>query len=402
MQQWKRNLYTVWFTQLLSLMGFGFGLPFLPFFIQDLGVSDPAELKLWTGILASAPAVTMAVMAPVWGALADRVGKKTMLIRAMFGGMAVLIGTGLAQSVYQVLLFRILQGLLTGTVTSSAALVASGTPDNKLSYALGFISSSTFIGWSLGPAAGGLIAEQFGYRTSFFIGSGILFIGLLLVILLITEPAKTPDNPDSEKTDKMQSDTNILSFSFGILFLLFFMLRICRTLPTPFLPLYIQELRGTIEGSARITGLLSGGIGCMSAVSGLTLSRLGDRYDKLKLMTVLLGAGFAASTVILFSSSFAALAATMMATYFFIGGIEPLLMSLTSQKVASKNRGLLFGIQTAVGSVAWFASPMLGSWVSIEFSLDTVFILFTALLAATMAASAAVRRRLRKRTYSSI
>ena len=273
MQPWKKNLYTVWVTQFLSLLGFGFGLPFLPFYIQDLGITDPAAVKIWTGWLTSAPAIALAVMAPVWGLLADKIGKKIMLIRAMLGAMLVLTGMGLAQSAWTVLIFRMLQGLLTGTVTSSSALVASGTPDKHMSYALGFLSSSTFIGYSLGPAAGGLIAEHFGYRMSFFIGTGIVCIGLVLVLLFIEEPSplmagnhlseegSTPDVKDkTSQQEKSLSKTGIFSSFTIMLFVLFFFIRISRVMPTPFIPLYIQDLRGTIEGSARISGLLSGGL----------------------------------------------------------------------------------------------------------------------------------------------
>jgi DHA1 family multidrug resistance protein-like MFS transporter len=377
-------------------MGFGFGIPFLPFFIQDLGVTDPAELKLWTGILASAPAVAMAVMAPVWGALADKVGKKPMLLRAMIGGTIVMVGMGLSRSVYWVLFFRIFQGILTGTVTSSAALVASGTPDNKLSYALGFVSSSTFIGYSLGPAAGGLIAEHFGYRMSFFIGAGIVLIGLFLVIFLIEEPKSLTESKIDPVIKKQSSrhDGGIITVSMIMLFVLFFFMRLSRTLPTPFLPLYIQELRGTIEGSAKITGMLSGGIGVMSAISGLTLSRLGDKMSRLTLLSILVACGAASSVMITLFPSFGTLAAFLMLTYFLIGGVEPLLMSLTSERVNTKNRGFLFGIQTMVGSFAWFVSPMLGSWISIRYSIPSIFLLFSILLLLTFIIANVVKRKI--------
>lgn len=399
MQKWQKNLYTVWVTQLLSLIGFGFGMPFLPFFIQDLGVTDPSELRLWTGILSAAPAVTMAVMAPVWGALADKIGKKPMLIRAMIGGTTVLIGLGLSQSVYQILIFRILQGLLTGTVTSSSALVASGTPDNRLSYALGFVSSSTFIGWSLGPAVGGLIAEHFGYRVSFFIGSGIVMAGLFLVLFLIEEPESQPDrielkpDPAIGKQKKPKAG-GLLTSSMILLFILFFFMRLSRTLPNPFLPLYIQELRGTIDGSARMTGLLSGGIGLTAAASGLTLSRLGDKLNRLSLLAILVGAGAAVSILISIFPAFSTLAIFILLTYFLIGGVEPLLMSLTSERVSAGNRGFLFGIQTMVGSLAWFVSPMLGSWISISFSISAIFTLFSVMLSLTFIISVFVRRKI--------
>ena len=394
MQLWRRNLYAVWFTQLLSLVGFGFGLPFIPFYIQELGITDPVSLKFWTGLLTAMPGVALAIMAPVWGYLADKYGKKLMLARAMLGASIVLAGLGLSKSIYAVFIFRILQGAITGTVTSSSALVATGTPVKRLSYALGFLSSSTFIGYSLGPAVGGIIAEYFGYRMSFFIGSAILLAGFFLVILIIKEPVQESDDiikiPDTENSGHK---LKLITPSIIALFVILFFMRMSRTLPTPFLPLYIQELRGSIEGSASITGLLSGGIGLVSALSGLTLARLGDTMDRSKLLYTLSGLGVVVSLSSNFLGGVSGLFISLMLTYFFIGGIEPLVMSLTSEKVPSANRGFLFGIQTMVGSTAWFISPVLGSFISINLSLDYILIFFTILLGITFLITLLLRNR---------
>jgi len=392
MQKWQKNLYTIWCTQILSLLGFGFGMPFLPFYIQELGVTDPDSLKIWTGILNAVPGIALAVMAPVWGYLSDRYGKKTMLVRAMIGGSVVMFGLGLSNSVYMVFLFRLLQGVLTGTVTSSAALVATGTPDNRLSYALGFLSSSTFIGYSLGPAFGGLIAEVMGYRLSFFIGGGIVLIGLLLAIFLIEEPpaVQAPPMPADGSRSRL---SGVLSLPIIYLFILLFFIRMTRTIALPFLPLYVQETRNAVEGSARISGLLSGGIGFVTALSGITLSRLGDRMNRGNLAALLLGLGTLLSSALLFARGLSGVAAVMVGTYFFIGGVEPMVMSLTSEKVHASRRGFLFGIQTMVGSTAWFISPLLGSGISISVSLRGVFVSFFVLLGITFALAFLVRKK---------
>lgn len=116
MERWKINLYTVWFSQVVSLMSFGFGMPFLPFYIQELGVTDPDRIKLYSGILSAAPAITMAVMAPIWGMAADRWGKKLMLLRAMLFASVVIGGMGFATSPQQLVALRFIQGVFTGTI----------------------------------------------------------------------------------------------------------------------------------------------------------------------------------------------------------------------------------------------------------------------------------------------
>ena len=199
--------------QILSVAGFGFMLPFLPFFIQEIGISDPNELRRWVGISASIPALCMAGMAPVWGLLADRFGRKIMILRAMAAGSAILLCMSFVHSIHGILIVRVFQGLLTGTVTASATLVAVGTPKEKLSYALGFLASSTFIGFSLGPFLGGLIGEYFGYRKAFQIGAGILFVGFCVVLFSVREVRLE----DTAENSAGHSEKNPLKKGFVIL-----------------------------------------------------------------------------------------------------------------------------------------------------------------------------------------
>ena len=146
MERWKINLYTLWGTQVFSLMGFGFCIPFTPFLLQQMGVSDPAQLSYYVGLSATLPAATMAVAAPIWGIASDRYGRKVMIMRAMFCAAVLLSLMGFSQTVWQFLVLRAIQGILSGTVTASMSFVSANTPGNRMSYALGLMTSSTFIG----------------------------------------------------------------------------------------------------------------------------------------------------------------------------------------------------------------------------------------------------------------
>ena len=85
MEGWRRNLYVVWFATFASLTGGSLVQPFLPLFInRDLGVSDPGTAAIWFGLATSGGGVAQAIMAPIWGVLADRHGRKAMLVRAQF------------------------------------------------------------------------------------------------------------------------------------------------------------------------------------------------------------------------------------------------------------------------------------------------------------------------------
>lgn len=377
MERWKINLYSVWFSQIISIMSFSFGFPFIPFYIQDLGITDPDMLKLYTGILSTAPAVTMAVMAPIWGMAADRWGKKLMLLRAMFFASLVITGMGLVANTDQLLVLRILQGVFTGTVTASTALVAAGTPSYRLSYAMGFMSSSTFIGASAGPVIGGFLAEFAGYRVSFILGGVLMLLDFLLVLFLVKEEKTLPEPVEAKAEGRKFS---LFTWYMIIMLFIIFVLRVTRSIFTPYLPLFVQEMLSGTGGATRYTGIINGVTGLMTALSGLTVSRLGDKYSKTVLMKIFMAGGMLISIPIAFAGNLVAFTVGYGLFFFIVGGIEPIVFSTTSEQTPREKRGMLFGVQGLVGNAGFALSPMLGSAVSINYSVQSTLFLIPVML----------------------
>src|SRR5437868_12067779 len=84
-ETWEKNLYAVWVAQFLALMGANLVFPFIPFFVKELGVESDSSAALWSGVLATATGAMLFVSSPLWGSLADRFGRKNMLLRAYAG-----------------------------------------------------------------------------------------------------------------------------------------------------------------------------------------------------------------------------------------------------------------------------------------------------------------------------
>ncbi|MFQ3619933.1 MAG: MFS transporter, partial [Spirochaetales bacterium] len=287
MPLWKRNLIVLWITQVLSLIGFNFVLPFLPYYIQELGVREPGSLRVWTGLIASAPALSFALVSPFWGIAADRWGKKLMILRAMIAGGIIMALYAFCNSVQMVFWLRVIQGFFTGTIAASTTLVASGTPKDKLSYALGFLSSSNYVGISLGPLLGGVLAESFGFRATFIAGGVVLLLGSVIVFTHVQEieEGKVSSSSLSSSTPHEPFPIrNLFYRPFLTLFILLFVLRIARNIANPFIPLYIQEVRGTMEGAPSLMGIISAGSGLLTALAGVTLVRLGDSRPRERLL----------------------------------------------------------------------------------------------------------------------
>ena len=395
MERWRINLYTLWISQVISLTSFGFGLPFISFFIQELGVTDPDQLKIYTGILSAAPAVTMAIMSPIWGLLSDRFGQKLMIQRAMLAAVVIIGGMGFSTTVWHLIILRFLQGIFTGTITASSAFVAVNTPNHKLSYALGFLSSSTFVGYSLGPFLGGKVAEQFGYRASFIVGGAIMMIGFLIVTFFLKcERKMSPRQAAASKTKV--SYKQIFTLAILMLLLMIFLQRIIRTLFTPFMALFIQEQNHTTFGAAELTGYINGLVGFVTAFSAIMVSRLGDRFEKMKLIRVMLLISLVDVFFLSISDGLMAFTVLYALLFLIIGGVEPLLTSTTSEMTSPEVRGTLFGIQGLVGSLGWMVSPALGTYVSIVFGMKFIFWFIFIFIALNLAVAFTIKKQREK------
>jgi DHA1 family multidrug resistance protein-like MFS transporter len=377
---WQRTLWVIWFAELTSIIGFTVVIPILPLYVQELGVSDPDAVTFWAGLVFSAHALAMAVMAPIWGTLADRYGRKLMVERAMFGG-AVLIGLmGLARTVQQLALLRMFQGMLTGTVTAATTLVASTAPRERSGYALGILQMGIYAGASVGPLVGGLITDTVGFRAAFWTTSGLLLIGGLLVALLVREEFQPAPRSAQrgwralrESLGPVFSSRPLLS-AFGIRL----MMRTASRLLGPILPLFVQALAPTGR-AATLAGLVRGGSAAAGAVGAIALGRVGDRVGRRQ---VLLACALASSLLYaaqIFTTDVTQLALLQAGSGLAMGGTLAALSATLASLSPEGHQGAVYGLDATVVSLANGVAPMVGTSLAVAWGLRTPF-LATALL----------------------
>jgi DHA1 family multidrug resistance protein-like MFS transporter len=191
-RSWVRTVAIIWLAELIAIMGMSLVIPFLPLYLAELHV--PADqVRLWAGWVGGANFLCAAVLAPFWGNLADRFGRKPMAIRALVG-LAVTVGLmGLVHNVYQLFALRMLQGAFGGFVAAAIALAGTTVPRERLGSALGFLQSAVVGGNLIGPLIGGELSHWFGYRSTFFITGGALFVAMLLILFLVKERHVPPE-----------------------------------------------------------------------------------------------------------------------------------------------------------------------------------------------------------------
>src|ERR1700730_3026310 len=164
---WRRNLFVCVFGSFTTIVAMTLMLPFLPLYVEQLGVKDHAAIVQWSGIAYGATFFTAALTAPLWGRLADLYGRKPMLIRASLGMAIIMSLMGMAHNVWQLVGLRLLAGLLGGFASGSTVLVANQTPKGRCVLALGFLSSGIMAGNLGGPIIGGSLPPLIGIRSAF-------------------------------------------------------------------------------------------------------------------------------------------------------------------------------------------------------------------------------------------
>jgi DHA1 family multidrug resistance protein-like MFS transporter len=376
LESWKRNLVVIWIAELAAVTGFSVVQPFLPYYVQELGVTDLNQVELWSGALFAAQAITMTIFAPIWGALADRFGRKMMVQRAMFGGAVILAAMGLVHNVQQLVILRAIQGMLTGTVAAATTLVASSAPRERSGYALGLLQMAVWAGASVGPLVGGLVADTWGYRAAFWVTGAILFVSGIITWRFVEEDFRPPAREKGRAQDGFWYGLRLVVRDRGMvaLFSVRLSVRMGIRLMGPVLPLFIQSLVPTSTRVASLAGLVSGVGAATSAVGAVTLGRASDRlgYRRVLLVCGLL-------TAVLFVPQF--FVTTPLQLILLQGGVglamSGVLASISAllANLAPEGRqGAVYGVDASVVSMANAVGPMLGASVAAGFGLRLPFL----------------------------
>lgn len=288
MEAWKLNLISVWLGCFFTGLAMSQILPFLPLYIEQLGVSGHQSLSIWSGLVFSATFLVSALVSPLWGSLADRKGRKLMLLRASLGMAIVIVLQGMVTHVYQLFALRALMGLTSGYIPNAMALVASQVPRDKSGWALGTLSTGLVSGVIVGPLLGGLMADHLGLRVVFFVTAGLMFVSFLITLFLIKER-----HTEVKKADRLSGKAVFQSLPYPALIVTLFistlMIQLANSSISPILTLFIKDLSGDSGNIAFISGMIAAVPGIAALVSAPRLGRLGDRIGTARILMAALG-----------------------------------------------------------------------------------------------------------------
>ncbi len=381
MNAWKRTFASSFAAKMLSSIGFSFAMPFLPFFIAELGVYDESQQAFLAGLALSSAGLTFAVFAPVWGAFADRYGRKLMLCRAMLGGTLIMFLISAAQSVGQLVVLKLLQGVFSGTMAASVALVASVVPQRRSGMALGMMQASVFIGTTIGPFFGGLTADAFGYRASFQIGGLLCLLGGLLVYFGAHENF-VPEDEDRRKSRPGFGQIFMLK-GFFVAVLLMFGVRFSNTMINPSFPLIVRDIIPSSGNLNSITGSVMAAAAISGAVSSAVLGYMGDRIGHRKILIACCAGASAASAGHFFAYSLNKLFLARILFGLSVAGMLPAANAAIHSIIDRRSVGKAYGLAASISMLGAAFGPLTGGYLAKIISLRAPF-LFTAALQALL------------------
>lgn len=377
---WQRNLFVLWFGVFMSGVAMSEVMPFLSLYVNELGHFNAHQLTLYSSIIYSVSFIAMAVTAPIWGRLADRKGRRLMLIRAAIG---MFISFGLmafVTNIWQLAFLRACSGAFGGYVANANALIAAQTPKKDAGRALGILMTGMTSGTLLGPLLGGTLATIFSYRFTFIITGTLMFIVFILTVGWVKE---APQYPVATPTTATDEPTLAVKSSFGdliqnrlilILFITTMFVQIVNMSISPILSLYVRQLNANPHTISFVAGLVAAMPGIATVIAAPRFGRFGDKIGSHKIAFF----GFSLALVTFFVTSFAPNIPTLMSLRFITGiadaAILPAVNSLLTKNSTVAQTSLVFAYNQSFQAFGAMLGPLIGAVVANATGYSGVFI----------------------------
>jgi len=374
MESWKVNIISVWFGCFFTGLAISQILPFLPLYVEQLGVTSHQALSMWSGLTFSVTFLVSAIVSPMWGSLADRKGRKLMLLRASLGMAVAILLQAFATNVWQLFILRAIMGLTSGYIPNAMALVASQVPRERSGWALSTLSTAQISGVIVGPLLGGYMADTLGLRMVFYVTAALLMVSFLVTLFLIKEGAR----PKISKADRLSGKAVFASLPYPKLMISLFVttmvIQLCNGSVGPILALFIKHLSPESNNIAFISGFIAAVPGISALISAPRLGKLGDRIGTARVLMATL----IISVILFFAMSWVTSPMQLAVLRFLLGfadgamlpAVQTLLVKYSSDQVT----GRIFGYNQSFMYLGNVVGPLIGAGVSAMAGYRWVFI----------------------------
>ena len=374
---WKRNLIVCVFGSFTTLVSLTLLLPFLPVYVEELGVKQNSAIVWWSGIAFGATFLGTGLTAPLWGYLSDRYGRKPMLVRAAIGMAIVMPLIGCAHNVYELTLLRLLAGVIGGYASSSTLLVATQTPADKSGWALGILSTGALAGTLTGPLIGGLLPGLIGIRHTFFVTGAMIAVAALLTILLVKENfVPRPRSSGTSALNGVKHGRLIVGAMFATAMLVLF----ANMSIEPIITVYLQNIHVDRSHVVLDAGIVMAASALGSIIMAAPLGRLADRIGGWRVIVYCLTAAGLLMIPQAFVSAWWQLAFLRFLLGAALAGLLPSIAKQIRQSVPESALGKVLGYSQSSQYAGQVLGPLAGGAMGGLVGMRSVFFLTSGML----------------------
>jgi len=363
-------LRVAWLGNFFTGASFSLVMPFMALYVEQLG-APKNKVEWYAGLAVSLSALTSALIAPVWGRLADRYGRKPMMVRASLVMTFTMGGLAFVPNVFWLLVLRILNGLFSGYVPNSTALIASQAPKNRSGYALGTLATGVIGGSLVGPLLGGVLAEILGIRQVFLLVGFILLICNLMTVFLVKEDFQPVTKAEALSTRELFSSIKDKQILIG-LFVTSMIIQVSAQSIAPILTLYIRHL-GQTENLMFVSGLIVSALGFSSMLSSSTLGKIGDRIGNHRLLLIALFYSFSMYVLCALAQNSLQLGIVRFLYGFGTGALMPSINSLLTKITPREGISRIFSYNQMFMNIGQVIGPFIGSAIATGLGYRSVF-----------------------------
>ncbi|WP_203623217.1 MULTISPECIES: MFS transporter [unclassified Lacticaseibacillus] len=378
---WRQNLNVLWVCTFIAGIAFSEITPFMSLYVGELGNFTKAQVSLYSGLVFAATFFVTAIVSPLWGALADRKGRKIMLIRAAVGMAVAMFLMGLVTNVWQLIGLRALQGLFSGFISNAQALIASQTPRSHAGKALGTLVTGSTSGMLMGPVIGGLLAQFMSIRVTFFITAGLLLLAGIASGLFVKEYFVPAPHRKGEKGGLSGLLSQFANPKLIIILLVSTMIvQLGNASISPIISLYIKELMHNVGPVALVAGIIAALPGLSNILAAPRLGDYGDKHGSGKVLI----AGYLFAVVMYFPQGFVTSVVLLGVLRFAIGisdgALFPTIQTLLTKNSPASATSAIFSWNQSFQALGNMFGGLLGGLLGGIFNYNVVFISTAALL----------------------
>ncbi|WP_149454442.1 MFS transporter [Pasteuria penetrans] len=369
---WRRMMYVLMALVCIVYASMMMIYPFLPLYLQTMGVTGTERLSVWVGVIEAAPFFSMFLVSPIWGRFADRLGHKWMIVRAAVCATVVTLLMAWARSPWELLVLRLIEGAFCNFFPAAIAMASSLVPSSRLQYASSMLQTGFMVGLTAGPLLGGWLVDVFQdrdafakYQYTFWVAAIILAVITLVAAFVLRGPKGRIKTETGIREGLFTQGLRFLRHRpLGQLLVISFSVAVANFSYIGFLSILLQEFTTSERETIFWVGILWSAIAIATAIASPFVGMMGGRWGSYRVLRIcLMGAALSLMTYGIASSK-EMLAMISLPLGAFTAGIYPSIYTLLARAApSSAEMGAVYGFQSSFSSLGYFVGPVLLSGV---------------------------------------